>query len=76
VGQGTRVTLRRIKNNTKILTEGLQIEMDMILPLDKEDYEFLKTMNEYDISIKGRFILDNKVIGYFNNGVRIVNRSN
>lgn len=48
------------------------IVMDIPLPLDREDYEFLKYMNEENISIKGRFILGNKVIGLFDNGVKSI----
>jgi len=64
--------LRKLREGTKIVHGAPMILMDMYLPLDKEDYEFLKTMHELDISVKGRFILNNKIIGFFDNGVKSV----
>lgn len=64
--------LKQLKEGTKIVENAKRIIMDIPLPLDKEDYEFLKMMNEQNISIKGRFILGNKIIGFFDNGVKSV----
>ena len=67
-----RLILRKLKEGTKIIENARMIVMDIPLPLDREDYEFLKYMNEENISIKGRFILGNKVIGIFDNGVKSI----
>jgi len=64
--------LRKLKESTKIIENAERIVMDIPLPLDREDYEFLKEMHEANISIKGRFILDNRIIGFFDNGVKSV----
>ena len=68
--------LRPLKEGTKIIENAERIMMDIPLPLDREDYEFLKEMNEANISIKGRFILDNRIIGFFDNGVKSVGSYN
>lgn len=68
--------LRPLKEGTKIVENAKRIIMDIPLPLDREDYEFLKEMNELNISIKGRFILDNRVIGFFDNGVKSIGSYN
>ena len=46
--------------------------MDIQLPLNKEDYEFLKQMNELGVSVKGRYILNNKIIAFYDNSVKSV----
>lgn len=67
-----RLILRKLKEGTKIVEHAQMIVMDIPLPLDREDYEFLRTMNEENISIKGRFMLGNKIIGFFDNGVKVI----
>lgn len=67
-----RHILRQLKEGTKIIENAERIIMDIPLPLDREDYEFLREMNELNISIKGRFILDNKIIGFFDNGIKSI----
>ena len=64
--------LRKLKDTTKIIENAHMILMDIPLPLDREDYEFLKTMHECNISIRGRFVLNNKIIGFFDNGVKSI----
>lgn len=71
-----RHILRKLKEDTKIVENAERIIMDIPLPLDREDYEFLKLMNEESISIKGRFLLNNKIVGFFDNGVKSVGTYN
>lgn len=67
-----RLILRKLKDSTKIVENAQMIVMDIPLPLDREDYEFLRTMHDENISIKGRFVLGNKIIGFFDNGVKSI----
>jgi len=67
-----RHILRKLKEGTKIIENATRIYMDIPLPLDREDYEFLKLMNEENISIQGRFIYNNRVIGFFDNGIKSI----
>jgi len=68
----SRLILRKLKEGTKILENAQRIYMDIPLPLDREDYEFLKLMHEENISIQGRFILGNRIIGFFDNGIKSI----
>ena len=67
-----RYTLKAIREDTKILENAPQINIDIPLPLDKGDYEFLKEMNKMGISVKGRYILNNQIIGFYDNSVKSV----
>lgn len=67
--------LKALREDTKILENAPRIYIDIPLPLNKEDYEFLKEMNELGISVKGRYILNNKIIAYYDNGVKSVETS-
>lgn len=67
-----RHVLKALKEGTKIVENAERIIMDIPLPLDREDYEFLKLMNKENISIKGRFILNDQIIGFFDNGVKSI----
>lgn len=67
-----RHILRKLKEGTKIVENAEIIIMDLQLPLDREDYNFLKLMNEENISIRGRFLMGNRIIGFFNNGVKSI----
>lgn len=68
--------LRKLKEQTKIVQNATEIIMDIPLPLDREDYNFLKQMHNMDISVRGRYILDNKIIGFFNNSVKSIGNYN
>ncbi len=70
-----RYTLRAIREDTKILENAPRINIDIPLPLDKEDYEFLKEMNKMGISVRGRYILNNQIIGFYDNSVKSVETS-
>ena len=67
--------LKALREDAKILENAPQIYIDIPLPLDREDYEFLKQMNEMGISVKGRYILNNQIIGFYDNGVMSVETS-
>lgn len=64
--------LKALKQGTKIIQNATEIIMDMQLPLDREDYNFLKEMHNLNISVRGRYILGNKIVGFFNNSIKSI----
>ena len=65
--------LRPLKEGTKIVKSGRLIQIDIRLPLDRDDYELVKEMYEMDIDVSGRIIDDhNRIIGTFSNSVRSI----
>ena len=66
--------LQPLKAGTKIVEGSGQIDIDIILTLDREDYAFFKEMYELDIDVRGRIVdlTTNRVLGYFSNAVRSI----
>lgn len=69
------VKLVKLKEGTKVVENGGLIVMDIKCPMDKGDYEFLKTMHENGISVVGKLISGDTVIAEFHNNVRSVIRA-
>ena len=64
--------LKKLKAGTKIIQNATEIIMDIQLPLDREDYNFLKEMHNLNISVRGRYILNNQIVGFFNNSIKSI----
>ena len=65
-----------LKDNVKVIENDRAITVDITIPLDREDFNFLKKMYEMDVDVSGR-ILDREgfVVTTFSNAVRSVGQN-
>lgn len=66
-----------LKDNVKIKENGERIVIDITIPLDRDDFAFLKEMYDMNIDVSGN-ILDREgmIVQSFSNAVRSVDRNN
>lgn len=68
--------LRKLPEKTKIINNAPVITMDIEVPIGREEYDFLKQMNELGICVRGRFKDGNKILGFYSNGVKSIQGNN
>ena len=62
-----------LKKGTKIVEEGKSIRIDISLPLDRDDYAFLKEMYEMNVDVSGNIVDgEGTVLWSFSNAVRSI----
>ena len=62
-----------LKAGTKIVEEGKAIRIDISLPLDRDDYAFLKEMYEMNVDVSGNIVDgEGNVLWTFSNAVRSI----
>lgn len=60
-----------LKDNVKIIEDGKRIRVNIMIPLDREDFAFLKRMYEMDVDVSGNIIdVEGNVVQTFSNAVR------
>jgi|FLOH01.1.fsa_nt_gi hypothetical protein len=66
-----------IKDNVKIKENGKRIVIDIMIPLDRDDFNFLKEMYDMDIDVSGNIINgEGMIVQTFSNAVRSLDINN
>lgn len=62
-----------LKSNVKIKENGKRLVIDIMIPLDRDDFEFLKEMYESNVDVSGNIIdAEGMIIQSFSNAVRSI----
>ena len=62
-----------LKKGTKLVEEGKAIRIDISLPLDRDDYAFLKEMYEMNVDVSGNIVDgEGTILWTFSNAVRSI----
>lgn len=60
-----------LKEGTKIVDNGKCITVDIKIPLDRDDYAFLKKMYEMEVDVRGNIVDDEgMILSSFSNAIR------